>query len=424
MSGYSLVQRTAQKQLTLPRLPVSRRFAVTFVPIWVVLFGATWGVSYGWKQYMEGCCSSSVGKHSYTFIAWIISFCIFLWTLISLYVKISRVRAVYRIVNFYMRIVDELVMSATSSSDAVTTGLSFYWKGSQKPYFIEYHKAFVELLLALTASLMLFIYENTFVRRITSEEALLIVRQIFYLQSNIPIRTIEDMFQSEISLPTIAAGDGSFSVLMMTLVMYRISEMSKALMFGNTSLIITNITQLKEEIDMFTENPLGFANDWWIMWPVMFIGIVFPFLIPPIFFSTMADDILYIGPVLFFFIGSPVLINIVLGDPLRWPSDIHMQQVYTKIRMFTFKIYSKYKDKFNGLYNQLEYNTGELLKKHEAIKNTTQATEIQAVITEYNFKLLAKESLKTDLGQIDYLRTSVVAFMPISEVEAFSNKTD
>ena len=282
----------------------------------------------------------------------------------------------------------------------------------------------MELLLALTASLMLFIYENTFVRRITSEEALLIVRQIFYLQSNIPIRTIEDMFQSEISLPTIAAGDGSFSVLMMTLVMYRISEMSKALMFGNTSLIITNITQLKEERDMFTENPLGFANDWWIMWPVMFIGIVFPFLIPPIFFSTMADDILYIGPVLFFFIGSPVLINIVLGDPLRWPSEFHMQQVYTKIRMFTFKIYSKYKDKFNGLYNQLEYNTGELLKKHEAIKSTTQATEIQAVITEYNFKLLAKESLKTDLGQIDYLRTSVVAFMPISEVEAFSNKTD
>jgi hypothetical protein len=232
------------------------------------------------------------------------------------------------------------------------------------------------------------------------------------------------MFQSEISLPTIAAGDGSFSVLMMTLVMYRISEMSKALMFGNTSLIITNITHIKEEIDMFTENPLGFANDWWIMWPVMFIGIVFPFLIPPIFFSTMADDILYIGPVLFFFIGSPVLINIVLGDPLRWPSDIHMQQIYTKIRMFTFKIYSKYKDKFSGLYNQLEDNTTELFRKYEASKSTAQQSELQTIANEYGFKNTAKESLKADLAQIDYLRTSVVAFMPISEVESFSNKTD
>ena len=417
MSGYSLVQRTAQKQITLPKLKNSHSFGIRFFPIWIILFGASWGASYGWQQYMQDCCSSSVGKNSYTFIAWVISFCIFLWTLISIYSKLSRVRALNSIVNYYTRIADEILLYSANAITAQSSVLKFFWKNNQTEYILEHYKALAELLLALTSSLMLFIYESTSSNKLQGDEAMIIVNHIT-LSQTLDVYMLRDMFSDEIAKPTIAAGDTSFSILMLTLVTDRIQGMAGSSMFTDINILLSQIAHLKDEIEMYNENPLDFANEDWIMWPIMFIGFVFPFLIPPIFYSTMSSDILYIGPVIFFFIGSPIIINLVLGDPVRWPSNLHMQKVYDKIYLFSFKVKSKYYDKFTPLIKHLKYQLSQLSLQYTQLQQQSQQTA--QVVENYNSLYTIQTKFNADIENSDYLRTAVAVFMPINNLVAFN----
>jgi len=369
---------------------------------------------------MEDCCSNSVGKNSYTFIGWIISFCIFLWTLISIYSKLSRVRALNSIVNYYMRISDEILLYSADAVESQNSALKFYWKNNANEQTLDFYKALAELLLALTSSLMLFIYESTSYRELKEEEAKIIVNQITLSQS-LEIYMIKEMFSSEMHLPTIGAGDRSFSILMLTLVTDRIQRMSTSKMFNDINVLLSDITRLKDEIEMFNENTLDFANEPWIMWPIMFIGFVFPFLIPPIFYSTMSSDIFYIGPVIFFFIGSPILINIMLGDPIKWPSNLHMQHVYYKLNMFGFKTKSKYDDKFIPLTNQLNLQIAQLSTQYNLLKQQNQSVE--AVLENYEKAVRNQNRISADLKSSDYLKTSITIFLPVNNL-ATANKIE
>ena len=62
--------------------------------------------------------------------------------------------------------------------------------------------------------------------------------------------------------------------------------------------------------------------------PVMVIGVLFPFLIPPIFYSVMGADIVYMGPLLCLIVTGAVLFNICMASPLRSPNTHHMGHVY------------------------------------------------------------------------------------------------
>jgi hypothetical protein len=84
-------------------------------------------------------------------------------------------------------------------------------------------------------------------------------------------------------------------------------------------------------------------------------------LIPPVFYATMGSHILFIGPVIFFFIGSPVLVNILLGDPVKWPSNLHMQKVYDQLYFLSKKVQSQYKQKFDS-------SLAQKTKEYDALK--------------------------------------------------------
>jgi hypothetical protein len=372
----------SETKIRVPKLPAAHNFAFRFVPLWIVLFGASWGASYGWMKYMEGCCSATIDKQSFTYLEWVISSVIFLWTTLALASKLYRMSMLTQIVNSYMRLADSIFIN---SNDAVVVSNSILvftldnkaaGESAQKQYIIDFPDALAETMMSLLCAVILLLYELVYNMRddprYVDEISKEFIKNQFMEQGNL----IYYLFTLELKEQKLSAGERSYSNVLLQVIKERIVSMgtqcvkldknvngtlSTPQMLLNTQVILTDTATLIEKINNYYDYPLMMSEEWWISIPIMFIGLVFPFLIPPVFYATMGSHILFIGPVIFFFIGSPVLVNILLGDPVKWPSNLHMQKVYDQLYFLSKKVQSQYKQKFDS-------SLAQKTKEYDALK--------------------------------------------------------
>jgi hypothetical protein len=369
----------SETKIRVPKLPAAHNFAFRFVPLWIVLFGASWGASYGWMKYMEGCCSATIDKQSFTYLEWVISSVIFLWTTLALASKLYRMSMLTQIVNSYMRLADSIFINSNDAVVASNSILVFTIDNktaselTPKQYIIDFPDALAETMMSLLCAVILLLYELVYNMRDTTqadEISKVFIKDQFTDQGNL----IYYLFTLELKEQKLSAGERSYSNVLLQVIKERIVSMGTQCvnfdkppnatlpppqMLLNTQVILTDTATLIEKINNYYDYPLMMSEEWWISIPIMFIGLVFPFLIPPVFYATMGSHILFIGPVIFFFIGSPVLVNILLGDPVKWPSNLHMQKVYDQLFFLSRKVQFQYKQKFDSSLAQKtkEYDT-------------------------------------------------------------------
>jgi len=191
---------------SVPRLRSAHSFAIRFLPIWIILFGASWGVSYGWMKYMKGCCSDTIDKQSFTYLEWIMSSVIFLWTILALAAKLYRMRLLVQIINSFMRLADSLFLSSSDAVVAANSGLVFDTiittaEGPRKvTYNLDYHDALSETMLALICSVILLIYELMFSYQLESFVTDL-VDDVMVKQANVKTSVMHQLFLNEKSQP-------------------------------------------------------------------------------------------------------------------------------------------------------------------------------------------------------------------------------
>jgi hypothetical protein len=341
------------------KLPAVVNFEVRFFVLFVFLFGASWGVSYGWKHLMDGCCKDTVGKDSLAFMGWVMAIILFVWTFLELFAKIERVKKLSKLLVAFFNVVDVLFQGSNDYEYAKNATLPVVVAGY--PRYLEYYTALGEVLLSiLTSAGLLFLEAGASDNRITHTEAVDFIQGIYAsaLSSNRnggsttttnispEVSHLKSIFETQASLQI--KGEASYSLLMLSIVAERIQFMQTkcenkqftecAPMVLNYTLIVGCIIDLKVQMQTFLEEPVDVAALPWIKWPMNIIGLLFPFLIPPLFYSTMGSNIFYLGPVLFFFMGGVVLFDICIGNHLRHPTTLYMGPLYLKFNQLGDKM--------------------------------------------------------------------------------------
>jgi hypothetical protein len=274
----------SETKIRVPKLPAAHNFAFRFVPLWIVLFGASWGASYGWMKYMEGCCSATIDKQSFTYLEWVISSVIFLWTTLALASKLYRMSMLTQIVNSYMRLADSIFIN---SNDAVVVSNSILvftldnkaaGESAQKQYIIDFPDALAETMMSLLCAVILLLYELVYNMRddprYVDEISKEFIKNQFMEQGNL----IYYLFTLELKEQKLSAGERSYSNVLLQVIKERIVSMgtqcvkldknvngtlSTPQMLLNTQVILTDTATLIEKINNYYDYPLMMSEEWW-----------------------------------------------------------------------------------------------------------------------------------------------------------------
>lgn len=345
--------RSKKTEETAWRLKSPRKFELHFFFWFFVLFGASWGASFGWAERMDDCCKSTLDKRSYTFIPLVISICLFLWTFYDIISKYNRVAGFVKILVEFRGLVDTVFDNASNPTHASGSVMVFTVTGGSE-IVLEYADSMREVLLSLLSAVLLLLWENMEWDTGHTDTPRAIVLQVLNPETSGGASTqLVQKFDRAIEDPL---NDETFACIMLDVMTERIKNMGmcaskqgpsfSAVQFVyNVDAVVRGIGALKGAVRLFPYEQ-NFKPWWWITLPIMFIGVVFPFLIPPAFYATMGKNILYIGPVIFVFITGPVLINIFLWDPFLHPSTAHMDTMIAAFDAIVSRSQYKYDLRF------------------------------------------------------------------------------
>lgn len=334
----------AKKVFTHPR-----KLLVLFIPLFLVGFGVSWGVSYLWMLHMDNCCKSTIGDKSYASIAYMIIFFISIWTLKDMYNKAETTKAINRVVIIFSGLLN--VICSASSDQSLTNGsyIMYQRPDSQSETRADNSEATVDLLVGAVLTIVLF-FVDTKQRshKAASAEAKNIVQET-YSEVGLAHDLVKDLFlqQETKQRPTLTM---LVSLELMIDYMERTVTENRAQGISfvkRPDLIKDQIHRMRAKI-MDTSFVMKVTSRYrWIQLPITMMGVLCPFLLPPIFYSTMAGDILYVGPVIFFFLGGIVLLNVFICDPVSFPLDVYSDPIYDMITSSVVQAASKYNAHFN-----------------------------------------------------------------------------
>lgn len=349
------------------KIPKPGSFELRYVIPFFVCFGVSIGASFGWRNYMEDCCSGTVDGKSYVFIPWVVAFTLIAWTIVEIMLKMKRLAALGRMVAQFHGTHDAIYAALSTPQSAAYSVISFQTSASQE---VRLHQpqCVQEMVLCLFAALVLALWQasvgGTHSEALTQEDAVTIVSavtgqgvaaitgEINVSYQLAKVNVLKAMFSRE----TAARSDSiDFACTLLRIVSGRASQMSNLAKSSIEYYPLTNMEAPPQPpVQMFTNgvtveeklSTLGntvrefFAiDDGQRLWagisvPVMIMGILYPILIPPIFYSTMGADIVYIGPVLSIFVTGAVMFNVCMADPIRNPNTLHFGPILERIYIF------------------------------------------------------------------------------------------
>jgi hypothetical protein len=346
--------------VTTWKIPIPGSFELRFVVPFLVCFGISIGAGFGWREHMRSCCAGTVGARSYVFIPWVVAFTLVAWTVIEIMLKYQRLGALARVVAQFHGAHDAIYASLMTPQIAAFSVLTFQ---TNSYAIITLHQAqcVQEMVLALFAALVLALWQATHIPGDSKEadQAAEIVRSILtggvdgiseagngfnIIKANIIVnnfinRTRRDATDFACALLVVmSVRAGMMADMCTSATHYYPLPTEKATpptppvqMLTNGFGLVGKMSSLSNTVREFFAIDEGQRIWPWVSLPVMIMGILYPILIPPIFYSVMGDDIVYIGPVLSIFITGAVLFNVCMADPIKNPNSFHFQPILDRI---------------------------------------------------------------------------------------------
>lgn len=379
----------AKKIFTRPR-----KLLVLFIPLFLAGFGVSWGVSYLWMLHMDSCCIDTVGGRSYTSIAYIIILFLCIWTLKDMYNKAEATKAINRVVMLFSALVDSICTNITDSTITADSFIFYQNESTSDEKKADSSEMTIDLLVgALLAMVLFFVDAKQRSKKIAGAEAKEVVTAT-YRDMALTHDMVRDLFMRQSEIHT---QNTSFAMLASLEVM--VDYMERPLVDKPPKVpgisFVKRPDMVKHKIQNMRAKILEslFAmqvtsRHRWIQLPITIMGVLCPFLLPPIFYSTMAADILYIGPVLFFFLGGIVILNVFICDPVSFPLDVYSDPIYETIAMSVAQATSKYNSHFN------KQSTTSLITRNVS---TLSQEELRQIVRLYQTPSTNPEHVSRDL---------------------------
>ena len=348
------------------KLPPLRNFEAVYFLTLIALFGISIGSSFGWRHYMDKCCSGTVGARSYVFIPWVVAFTIVAWTLFDLALKQRRVGAVGMLVARFATAYD--ILYANLQPPLVTAKSVVNYRKPDGGWRQLHAAACMRgVALALYAALALTLWQVCTDDAALERDAERVADAVMapgvatvaeYVQNKyydvIQSSQIGDDFKYSIKTDGERLKSRALATFMLRQISLRIAMMGRSCALAVHSypyLPPTECSQITSASPMFIAltpaesavarlieavNELLAECETQRLWrgisiPVAVIGLLFPIFIPPVFYSVMGGDIVYIGPLLCLCVSGAVLYNVCTNNPLRVPSTRHMGPIYDRI---------------------------------------------------------------------------------------------
>jgi hypothetical protein len=339
-------------------LPPLRNFELVFFLSLTVAFGGSIGASFGWRDFMNGCCKDTIGTRSFVFIPWVVAFTLLTWTLFDIALKLRRIGAVAGAVDRFTSAYQVLYSNLTPWQDAAKSVIVNKTLVGEE-FMLHEPEAVREAALALYAALALTLWEvcDGASESAAMATALRIMAPGVGVVATAPGGSVTVGAVAQIAEDfrrwrmQNAGSSTPLACVLIEAVLARIVQMGRrcssaehtfpymapadaAKVAGGAQMIMSQQVTESSIAALLDSARSLFASErndrLWkgISVPVMVIGVLFPFLIPPIFYSAMGADIVYMGPLLCLCVTGAVLFNICMANPLHSPNSHHMDHVY------------------------------------------------------------------------------------------------
>jgi len=352
------------------KMPRPRSFELTFFLSFVACLGVSVGAGFGWRSYMEDCCKDTIGTRSYTFIPWLVSFAVFFWTIVDVALKYKRVEQVMRLLTRFMGVYralyEALVDPQTAAFSAVRVRRTAACAGGMGDLHMQ--QSVQEMTLSVCAAMVLLLWQSARgYGSLTVEAAEKIVGDIVGLAAGLVVAdggadargpvAVEENYSLALEFGGNAAYlPDDFACTMLAAVKRRATIMGEGCVAvavpyppvppntpapARPSQMLTDTGRRSLDGAIFSletdvRNYFADANVryvWrWVSIPIAIMGILLPFFIQPVFYSTMGANIVYIGPVICVIVTGAVLFNVCLADPLASPSTLHYNALLEQVR--------------------------------------------------------------------------------------------
>lgn len=336
------------------QLPSVSRFQYYFLPVFFILIGASVGVAYGWSVALQHHVSA---KRDFSFVGFIAGLLIVLLTLYDLLYYRQRVQAFLKIIAGFSTLLDVVFYNLADRENTQFSVLVFT-KPNEPPTYLDARGATREVLVGILMSATMVVWQTVKYKEPNLRNE---IGEIVKSQLSVKNRSSSDqfiaLFNKELASPYY---DQYFGVVLLDIVLERIKKMSTYCiwnsktapipqegiqMFDDAAPIALQVTRIKEQIKEF-EYGHDFKPLWWVSLSIKVMGILYPFVIPPAYFTVLGADIIFVGPIMFLFVGGLVLINICIGDPFTWPTNLTMGSVYSYIQEMPLKVQQMFAARF------------------------------------------------------------------------------
>ena len=351
----------SEKQQKVWQLQPVRNFYLFFFVAFVVGVGGSVGVAYGWSKALH---HEVTGRRDFSFVGFIAALFIMALTIHSILYHRHRLMQFTQIIASFSALVDSVFYNLAEPPMTQNTVLIISKKSGD--VYLDTTEATKEVLVGLLLSVTLIVWQSVKAPHYSIDDLRDKVINLVKAQLEKSHRSNTDQFSSTFARELASIYyDQYFGVVLLDIVLDRIIKMGSVCvaldpeqkfvptapsdrgvqMFKDTTPIATQVVHIKEQLKQF-EFDADFRPWWWVSWSIKLMGILYPFVIPPAYFTVLGADIIYVGPIMFLFVGGLVLIDIFLGDPFYQPTNVQMGYVYGYLQDIPLKARRRYAVRF------------------------------------------------------------------------------
>lgn len=313
---------------------------------------------------MNNCCRETRGEDDYSFFAWILIICVLYWTTVD----VMYYRKVYRLfmktlADIYS-ISEAIIEYTADDNNALIVKLSIV-KDNTSRIEMGPMEAVREVYVGILVSMYLFIWqygnnsqltssrdaENIATMFMTQDMNMMTSQLLFLFIESIEPDELEDVTRKHSNISEDMHFSPALRLLAVLHERLRLMHMSGASTQDGQS-ILMEISQINNRFETARhslheyELALETAPSRWLSIIIKIVGLLLVYTFPPIFYATMGNKILYIGPILFMVVGSFVLFNTCQSNIFRFHTSMHMGKTYDYMNIITLRMQNAFVKKF------------------------------------------------------------------------------
>lgn len=319
---------------------------------------------------MNNCCRDTRGEDDYSFFAWILIICVLYWTTVD----VMYYRKIYRLfmktlADIYS-ISEAIIENTTDDNDTVLVARLYLTKDDSSRIAMGPAEAVREVYVGILVSMYLFIWqygnssqmnsyqdaENIAGKFMTQDVIMMTSQLLLLFKESLDNDVIQDTTRKNSNIREEI--HSSFAQCLLIVLQERLKLMHMSAAATPEALpIITEMTQINHRFENARrslqeyELALETKPSRWLSIIIKIVGLLLVYTFPPIFYATMGNKILYIGPILFAVVGSFVLFNCCCGDICKFHTSLHMGKTYDYMTIITLRMQNAFVKKFKNSIN-------------------------------------------------------------------------